>query len=136
MGRFYRIQIDSIYLTDTGGVGGIPAKLAVSGVDDLLATMTGVAIPAVSGAVLQLVPWTIGKTFEIQIETHLPAAVWQDLIDLINDALENDTALTVIGTGDTGNFNVEAKPFPVKPFSSSNFENGRILKPNFKFITV
>lgn len=137
MARFFRVQIETIYLTSDGLVSGIPAKLQIPNADDILTSMTGAAFPTIGGgAVLQLVPWTSGKQFEIQIETYLYEAVWTDLIGLINDAMENDTALTVIATGDTGDFTTEAKPFPVKPFSSAGFENTRIYKPNFKFITV
>ncbi len=137
MARFYRIQIEDIYLTSTGLVGGIPAKLQVVGADELLQTMTGAAFPAIGGgAVLQLAAFTVGKRLEIQIETHLYTAQWDDLKALINDAMENDTSLAIIGTGDTGDFTVDAKPFPLNPYSSAGFENGRINKPVFRFITV
>ena len=137
MAKFYQVQIETVYFTSTGLAGGLPAKLTVSGIEDLLTTVIGAAFPAIGGgAVLQLVPWTSGKQFEIAVETHLYTAQWEDLKDLINDALENDTSLTVQLSGETGNFTGEAKPFPVKPFSCEKFENGRIYKPVFRFITI
>ena len=136
MARFYQVQIDSIYLTDDGSAGGIACKLSIPNVEDLLTTMTGAAVPAIGGgAVLQLVPWTSGKQFEILIETVMED-VWNDLLELILDALENDTSFTIVGTGDAGDFNVSVKPFPVKPFSLQSFINGRIRGAFFKFITV
>ncbi|MBS1797463.1 MAG: hypothetical protein JSS81_26810 [Acidobacteria bacterium] len=136
MSRFYSIQIDSIYLTSDGTAGGDKCRLTIPNVEDLLTTITGAIVPAIGGgAVLQLVPWTGGKQFEVEIET-LMRDEWEDLTALINSKLEADASFTVSGAGDTGDFSVTAKPFPVKPFSAQRFINGRIIGANFKFITV
>lgn len=136
MARFYQIQIASVYLTSDGTAAGDPCKLNVPGVEDLLTTITGAAIPAIGGgSVLQLVPWTAGKQLQIEVETVMED-VWNDLVDLILDALTNDTSFTIIGTGDIGDFSVSVKPFPIKPFSAPGFRNGRIKNAVFKFITV
>lgn len=136
MARFYRIQINSIYLTSDGTSGGIPCKLQVVGVEDLLTEIIGTAVLSVGGTpVYQLVPFTTGKSFEIQIET-INQAEWDDLKDLLNLNLTNDSSVSVTGTGEIGDFIVAAKPNPVKPFAAGSFLNGRILGATLRFITV
>ena len=133
--RFYAIQIDTIFLTSNGSNTGTPCKLTVSNVEDLLTNVIGAAVPTVGGnVVFQLVPFTRGKQFDIQIEV-LNLAQWNDLKTLINSRLAADTSFTVSGTGDTGNFSVSAKPFPQKPFSAQSFLNNRINGVTLKFIT-
>lgn len=133
--RFYEIQIDDIFLTDTGTADGTPCKLSIPSLEDLLTNYLGQPSVSASGAVVSnLSAWTRGKSFEIQIET-LTESVWNDLKDLINDSLENDSSFAVIGTGATGNFNVNAKPNPQKPFQAERFLSDRIYKCVFRFIT-
>lgn len=137
MARFYAVQIGSIYLTSTGAAGGIPSKLTIGSAEDLLTTVAGTAIPSITGSpVFQTIPWTSGKQFDISIETHLYAAQWNALKTLLNGSLENNTSFTVTATGEIGNFTVTARAFPQKPFAAQGFENGRILKPVFRLITI
>lgn len=136
MARFYEIQIDSIYLTDTGADDGVPCKLQISNLEDLLVSVAGIAIPTASGSVVtQNVEWTSGKQFDIRIET-LMKDVYDDLKTLINDALDDDTDFEIVGAGDSGDFSVTVKPFPQKPYSAASFINERIKGVNLKFITV
>lgn len=134
--RFYEIQIGDIYLTDDGTISGTPCKLEIPNLEDLLTPVVGAVVYAASGKpVIQSVPWSKGKPFEIQIEV-LTKAVWDDLKTLINTAQSADTSFSVIGTGDTGNFSLSAKPFPSKPFSAKKFLNSRIYGISLRFITV
>jgi hypothetical protein len=136
MARFYQIRIDSIYLTSDGSAGGTACKLSVPNAEDLLTSIVGVAVPAIGGgAVTQLAPWTSGKQFDVAVETVMED-VWTQLVDLILDALENDTGFTIEGAGDGGDFSVAVKPFPIKPFSFQSFINGRLRGVVLKFITV
>jgi hypothetical protein len=135
MSRFYRIQIDTIYLTSDGTSGGIP-KLTVQGVEDLLTTITGSVFPTIGGGSIKtLAPWTKDKQFDVQIEV-LMKDQWDALVDLLNGKLEADDDFIVTGTGDIGDFSVTVKPFPRKPFAAKEFLNGIISGANFKFITV
>ncbi len=135
MSRFYRIQIDSIHLTSDGTNSGTPCKLQIPGLEDLLTPVTGISEPSASGIPqFQTFPWTTGKQFEIVIQTILED-VWNDLKTLLNTALENNTPFTVSGTGDVGNFVVSAMPFPQKPFTASEFINGRIKNSTIRLIT-
>jgi hypothetical protein len=137
MSRFYLIQIGDIVLSSNGTDAENPCKLDVAGVEDLLTTVAGNVIMSASGVpVFQTIPWTVGKQFDILIQTHLYADQWNDLKELLIDSLENDTSFVVTGEGDVGDFTVTAKAFPQKPFSASGFENERIKKPIFRLITV
>jgi hypothetical protein len=137
MARFYKVTIGTIHLTSTGAAGGIDCKLSVEGVEDLLTSVAGIAIPSITGSpVFQTIPWTSGKQFDVRIETHLYLAEWNALKELLNDSLENGTSFNVTGTGDIGDFNVTARAFPQKPFAASGFTNGRIERAVFRLITV
>jgi hypothetical protein len=136
MSRFYRIQIGGIFLTEDGTAAGTPCKLSVESVEDLLTTVAGSVAPSANGTpIFQLVEWTKGKQFAIQITT-LTKDVWLDLVELLLEALEENQTLTVTGSGDIGDFTVTAKPFPVKPYQATGFINGRILGVTLRFITV
>ncbi len=138
MSRFYRVKFDSIYLSSDGTISGIPAKLQVNGASELLSNFTGSVIQAVDGTpVVQIFETgSKGKTLEIKIETHIYTALWNSIVALINTALENSVSINVVGVGDIGDFNVDALPLLPRPFEAEGFENGRILKPIFRFITV
>src|SRR5687768_5662460 len=126
MPKFYRIQVSTIHLSQTGANAAPYAKARVLHVEDLLSTTTGASVPSADGtAVLQIVPWTKGKTFDIQVDV-LTQDVWEDLRDLMITNLAADTSFTVIGTGITGNFSVSAKPFPQKPFAAERFSGSRV----------
>ena len=136
MARFYRIQIGSIFLTRTGLAGGIPCKLTVSGADNLLLPFAGITEPSADGTPYTTVFETDkGKNLEISVET-LTADVWQDLTEIINDAINSGSSLTVIGTGDIGNFNVSVVPQMPNPFAAESFINGRIRNASFRFMTT
>jgi len=122
MARFYNVRIGTTYLTSNGLSNGIPAKLDIPNLEDLLVSVSGnVQFAADGSAVSQLVPWTKGKTFEIQVST-LFETQWNALKDLINAALNLDGSITIIGTGDIGDFTVQAKPYLKKPFSAASFQ--------------
>ena len=116
MAKFYRIQIETIYLTSDGLAGGTKCRSLVSGVDQLSLDFIRTVEPSRDGTpVVQTFAYTKGKPIEIQIET-LPKAVGEDLIELFNDLMQNATTLTVIGSeAETPSFNVECE------FLSFNF---------------
>lgn len=138
--KFYRIKFDSIYLSNDGlnGTGSIPAKLTAPGADALLSSFTGSTVISIDGTPIQQIFETgsAGKNLEVRVETYLYKPVWELIIELINEALENDGTINVVGTGDIGNFDVAARPLLPRPFEAEGFENGRILKPIFRFITT
>ena len=134
--KFYKVQIGDVYLTDDGTENGTPCKLEIPNLEDLLTPVIGAVVYAASGnPVIQSVPWSKGKPFEINIGV-LTREVWEDIKTLMIDAQTAASFFTVTGTGDTGNFSVSAKPFPQKPFSAKRFLNSRIYGISLRFITV
>jgi len=134
--RFYEIQIGEISLTDDGTADGTPCKLNIANLEDILTNVIGQPSVSASGAVVSnLASWTKGKSFEIT-ELNLTESVWADLKDLIADALENDTAFPVTGTGAIGDFTVSAKPNPLKPFTAQRFIGDRIFGITLRLITA
>jgi hypothetical protein len=123
MARFYQIQIDDIYLTNTGLVGGIACELEVSNIEDLAATVIGVSVPAIGGKVRQTVPWTAGKDFEIKVNVMF-STLYEDLEAFLVDANETDTSFTVRIIGDIYDLTLTVKARLQKPISRSGFQNG------------
>lgn len=134
--KFYKVKIGDIWLTDTGLETGDQCKLEISNVEDLMTTVSGVAIPSASGVpIFQMMPWTSGKQFEIRINV-VNLQVYNDLKTLLLASLESLESFEVVATGDTGNFTVNALPFPNKPYSAQRFKNGRIYAVVLRLITV
>lgn len=133
--RFYKIQIDTIFLSRDGTDAAPYCKLQVTNAEDLLTTVIGQPTPSADGRVVSnLAPWTRGKQFEIEVEV-LTGAVFGALKTLINTHLAADSSFDVTGTGDGGNFSETVKPNPVKPFSFQRFLNGRVYGVTLRFIT-
>lgn len=133
--RFYRIKIGDIYLTRNGLMNGDACKLKVIGADALLNPFRQTIRKSLNFTpkMKTFNAGTKGIDLTIEVETYVLKAVWEDLIELKNTAVENKETLNIIGTGDIGNFNVEALPLE---FTAPDFENGRILKPVFRFVTT
>lgn len=130
MARFNTVQIETLYLTDTGLVGGIACKVDVSGLDGLVLGYSGNVALAADGtpyAFVQSNAEAQGSPLAIRIET-LTTAVFSSLKTLLNSAIAGGTALTVVINGDTGNFSLECLPLFPRPIAfPGKFRNGRIF---------
>lgn len=137
MAKFYTIQLDDIFLTDTGQESGDPCKLEVDGADALLFPFTGSTIISVDGTPINQVfeTETRGRVLEIK-PLVLTTELWTDIVALINTALGNSGTINIIGTGDIGNFVADAKPLMPRPFEAKEFKNGRVKNTIFRFITT
>lgn len=133
MARFYTIQLDTIYLTDTGLVGGNPCKLDIPNASDIIDGFAQNPVVGNDGQVkVQNFAQINGKVFTINI-TRLTKAVWESLLSLRTTALGSSATITVIGTGDVGNFDIEAIPLK---FTASQFINERIKDVSLQFVSV
>lgn len=133
MARFYRIQLDSISLTSTGLEAGTPCKLDIPNADSLFDNFAQNVVIANDGSVtVQIFEISSGKQIDINIET-LPKSVWEDLLDLRNTALTDSDTINIVGTGDIGNFDVNAIPLK---FTAKRFLNSRIYEVGLSFITA
>lgn len=133
---FYRIQIGDIYLTKTGANGGIPCKLSVTNADALVLGFVGQTVKAIDGTPInKIIALDKGIDFEINVEI-LMKAQFDAIKTLITNALSNSSTINVVGTGDGGNFDVDAVPSLPQPFAHQEFKNGRMKSVTFKFATI
>lgn len=137
MAKFYTIQLDDVYLTDTGATGGNPCKLALTGADALLSPFSGSTTISADGSPINQIFETGGKGKTLEIRPLiLMQSVWTDIVSLINTALADSATINIKGTGDIGVFDVNALPLLPRPFEAQEFKNGRIKNAVFRFITT
>lgn len=134
-GKFYKIKIGSVWLTSTAMENGIQCFLTVAGANLFFTQIAGTRIPTVGGSVVQTVPFTKDKNFEIKVSI-LPADVWDDLVALRENLLTNDQSVNIVGTARPGNFDVDAKPDPEEMFSFESFDNDFLYDVSMKFYSV
>jgi hypothetical protein len=134
-GKFYKINIDDIWLTSTALVNGIQCFLTVIGANEFFTQIAGSVIDTVGGRVVQFVPYTKNKDFEIQVSI-MPADIWDDLVALREELLTNNESVNIVGTARPGNFDVQAKPRPDEMFSFGEFDNDFIYNVSMKFYSV
>jgi hypothetical protein len=123
MARFYRVQINTLFLTNSSLVGGTPCELEVTNIEDLIASVTGVSIPVIGGRVRVTAPWTSGKDFEVKVSVMF-SSLYEDLETFLNNANETDTSFTLVITGDIYDLELTVKPRLQKPISRNSFQNG------------
>lgn len=138
MARFYRLQIGSVYLTSDGTSAGLPCKLKIGGVEALRVNYAGQTAPSADGTP-QTVAFLVGtksRPLSVTVET-LPKTVFDSLVTVINNALQNNSTITLVGTGDYGDFNIACVPTLPTPISSSGeFINGRLKQVVLNFTTT
>ena len=137
MSQYYAIRIGMTYLTSDGTSGGLPARCLVPQWPVLVNPHVGVSMRANSGRpIRQVIVRPPGDRFQIQIETWLAKSVWQAIKAAMDAAVLNNTTITVVGTGDTGNFTKTAKPALDTPYDAEGFDDERIIRPFFWFETA
>lgn len=140
MARSNLITIGGEYLTTTGLAGGSPCRNLVSGLPFLRSQFGGNTVVAMSGK-----PRTFlvelgdsGPELEILMESTMPVARLDSVIDLVNNALAVSQLVNVTVDGDLGAFDLECMPQfsegepPVR--FSGRFRNGHIYDVSFHFV--
>lgn len=137
MARFNLVKIGGIYLTSTGLQSGTACKLTVAGLDALAMDKTGTVTAAADGTpFVELVDVDRrGSRVVITIES-LAQSVFNDLKDLLNDAVNDGDVLTLEISGKTGNFNLSVLPLIPKPLSFGAFNNFWIKNTVISLITA
>lgn len=134
-GKYYKIQIDDLWLTSDKLVNGLQCFLSVVAANEFFTQISGTLIDTVGDRVVQFVPYVKNKDFEIKVSI-MPADLWDDLKDLREELLTNNEAVNITGTARPGNFDVSAKPSPKEMFSFEEFDNDFIYDVSMKFYTV
>lgn len=135
MARYNAIQIGSIYLTNTGLVGGTPCKTSVSGLEALKPQYNKNIIKAIDGTPYsQLAVGQKGFDLEISI-SWLAKSVFDDINDLLDDADDTQTPVAVVIDGDFGTFNVNVVP-NVSYVSYGKFSNDVLQDVKYRVVTT
>lgn len=135
-GEYYKIRIgDSFYLTTDNTAGGIPCYLEVPGAENFHTNIVGSVIDTVGGRVVQYVPFTRDKDFEIKVSV-MKAADWTYLKNLRETLLIANDSVGITGTGTPGDFTVNAKPRPDEMFAYERFDDEYLFNVVMKFYTI
>ncbi len=138
--KFYEIQIGTIHLTQTGEAKtaeNLSCKLALEGVNRLRSNYKRVRLPdSIDGdPIFQTFEiGDKGKTLIISIGILLSDVLTQ-LIALIEDLSETGNSVNIIGTGATGNFNLNFVP-DEDPYNFGEFRGTRVKNVVLRFVSV
>lgn len=133
MAEFYAVKFGTVYLTDTGLVGGQPCRTDVTGLDGLQTPYAGNVIKAADNTPYTFLQPFDGRGVELKIAPYvLSSAIIASLQSVINAALAGNTTINVTLDGDTGSYDLECVPNfrpdgSIKPLEySGKFFNGQI----------
>lgn len=132
------VQLDTIYLTDNGLVGGIPCRTVVTGLDAFALDKDGQITIAADGTPYAFIGDQAGIGSVIRIQPAVLAeTVFENIKTMFNTAIGASTLITAKFTGDTGNFDLECLPAFPKPLEfSGEFFNSYIYGVSINVIVV
>lgn len=126
MARYNLVNLETIYFTKTGLVGGVRCRTNVIGLDALKLTKTGRNEFDAEGNAYVFLVDKKSQLIRIEIE-YITKAVFDALVALIQAALNAETTLSLGIAGDLGTFALETVPkFPKPITASGKFSNERI----------
>lgn len=135
MARYNAIQIGSVYLTNTGLVGGTPCKTSVIGLDGLKPQFNKNIIKAIDGTPYsQLTDGKKGLDLEITID-WLAKSVFDAINVIFDDSDDNNTQVAVVINGDFGNFSINVIT-NVNYVSYGKFSNGVLQTVKYRVVTA
>lgn len=131
MGRYNLVQIGTVYLTDTGLVGGTPCRVRVGGLPLLSLSHTGVTRPQASGRPITQLATIKGLPVSVTVEWQAKA-VHEAILAEFQDSIDGNTDFDLVITGDTGDFNLTAIPeFPRYTDFPGDFSNEIIQQVSY-----
>lgn len=138
MAWYYSIKIGpTLYLSEDGTSGSLLCRTKVVGWENMINPVTGNSVRANTGKpIRQTILRPAGDQVEIQVETWMTKAVWDAVLAIINNCNTNAVNTTVAAVGDTGNFTKNVRPALQNPYTAETFDDGKIIKPIFRFETV
>lgn len=136
MADYNRVKIGDVFLTDDGLITGMPCRCEVAGVDRLKLTKTGTVRLAADGTPYPYTMPNLGKGSPLQIRPFMiTKAVFDDVVDEINDALDANATINITLEGDTGDFDLECYPtVPNGVEFPGTFSDERIDGVTFNFV--
>ena len=138
-GRHPLIQLESVYLTKTGLVGGIPCKMRVEGLGALAVTDDHGVDKALSGLpYLQIVDSMLGKPIGLFAEENMTEAVYDSIVTEIQAVLDGSKTELDLEISDSpyGSFSLDVVP-DVNPVRHNSEQwAGYVKGVSFHFLTT
>jgi len=128
--RFYRVQLDDLYLTDTGTSAGKPLKVTIDGLAEMLSNHNGTIYNALDGTphLVKTVTSARGRILQINA-LFMPSNLLTMVSTKINQALANNSSITMqLTQGALGNFSFAVLPFLPDPITGGTEFSGGIAK--------
>lgn len=142
MAEFYAVKFGTVYLTDTGLVGGQPCRTDVTGLDNLQLAYAGNEAKSADNTPYMFMQDFGGQGSVLKISPAvMSAAVMSALKTLIEAAIAGNTTINVTLAGDTGSYDLECLPLftsgGVKPIEfSGKFFNGQIYDTSLNVVVL
>lgn len=142
MAEFYAVKFGSVYLTDTGLVGGQPCRTDVAGLDNLQLPYAGNEVKSADNTPYMFMQDFGGQGSELKIAPAvISAAVLAALKTLIDAAIVANTTINVTLVGDTGSYDLNCLPLfttgGAKPIEfSGKFFNGQIYDVSLNVVVL
>ena len=144
MSKYFLINISgtgpsgavSYDLTSNGTNTGRPCKTEVVGVASLLSPESGTTTVASDGTPFTEKPLTAGKGRPFELNSAwVPTSVYEDLKELIDYVVDQGTDVAITGSGEPGDFDVQAIPnFAPIPIDFDGFSTDIIKGLKLRFI--
>lgn len=132
------VQLDSLYLTHNGLVGGDPCRTIVTGLDASALDKDGQITQAADGTPYAFIGDQAGIGSIVRIQPAvLTTSVFASLKTMFNTAIAGSLTINAVITGDTGSFDLECLPAFPKPIEfSGEFFNGNLYGVSINIVVV
>lgn len=137
-GKYPLVQLEAIYLTKTGLVGGIPCKIRVEGLNTFAVTKEHQVTKALSGLpYLQVSDAMLGKPIGLFYE-NMESSVYDSIVAEIQAVLDGSKAELDLDISNSayGTFSLDVVP-DVNPVRHTSEQQGETVKNgSFHFLTT
>lgn len=130
-----KIKLGNIWLTSDGTEAGFPCQINVLGLPDLKMKWWGNAARNARGNPEMNLTEPSGIDITLQIQA-IRVEVFDDIIEMFDDALDNDATFDFVVEGETGNYDLQAEPNPDRSVNWENSTEGFVETVEIKILTV
>jgi predicted proteasome-type protease len=137
-GKYALVQINSIYLTHSGLVGGRPCRTEIGGLNELATTGAFQVIKALSGTpYLQTSSTLVGKPISIAY-VQMEESVYDSIVAIIQAYITSGTAITITITNTpyATSFALSVVPDAPPVKHEHEFQNTSLKNGSFHFLTT
>jgi hypothetical protein len=130
MARSYKVQIDSVWLTDDGTETGKPCRITIEGINGLIVANVGNVTVSDDGTPFRETPQTPtggGRPFAIKA-AWLNSTQFDAIKAVLDAAALAGSAFQVTGTGTPGDFDVQAQVNDNPTYIAADSFSGEALR--------